>query len=46
LSGIKINNNYILRGRNVGQATTFSLGAFYAFYVKHNSKNSSLLNNQ
>ncbi|HLY71953.1 MAG TPA: hypothetical protein VKR53_19600 [Puia sp.] len=39
-------SDYVLSGRNVGQATDFSLGAFYAFYVKHNSKNSSLLNNQ
>lgn len=41
LNGVEISNgNQILRGRNVGQATTFSVGAFYAFYVKHNSKSS------
>jgi hypothetical protein len=30
--------DFVLAGRNVGQATTFSFGAYYAFYVKHNSK--------
>jgi len=30
--------DYVLTGRNEGQATTFSIGAFYAFYVKHHSK--------
>ncbi len=46
LGGVKVFGKNILMPRNVGQSTTLSLGAFYAFYVKHNSKNSSLLNNQ
>jgi hypothetical protein len=41
LNGIEVSSgNEILRGRNVGQATTFSVGAYYAFYVKHTSKSS------
>lgn len=32
--------DYVLTGRNVGQATDFSIGCFYAFYVKHTSKSS------
>lgn len=28
------NANYTVNGRNVGQATSFSFGAFYAFYFK------------
>jgi len=28
--------NYTVKGRNVGQATAFNIGAFYAFYVKNN----------
>jgi hypothetical protein len=32
--------DYVLHGRNVGQATDFSFGAYYAFYVKHKSKSS------
>jgi hypothetical protein len=28
------NVNYTLKGRNVGQATSFSAGIFYAFYMK------------
>jgi hypothetical protein len=46
LGGINFFGNHLLMPRNVGQATTLSFGAFYAFYVKHNPKNSSLLNNQ
>jgi hypothetical protein len=41
LNGISTGNgNHILGGRNVGQATTLSFGAYYAFYVKHNPKSS------
>jgi hypothetical protein len=36
----------VLAGRNVGQAAGLSFGAFYAFYVKHNPKTSSLVNNE
>ncbi len=32
--------DFVLAGRNVGQATTFNAGAFYAFYIRHNSKSS------
>jgi Putative MetA-pathway of phenol degradation len=28
--------NYTVTGRNVGQASAFNVGAFYAFYVKNN----------
>jgi hypothetical protein len=31
-------SNYVLTGRNVGQALDFSIGCFYAFYVKHASR--------
>lgn len=30
--------NYVLWGRNVGQASAFNAGAFYAFYFKTNNK--------
>jgi len=29
--------DYVVAGRNVGQALTFSIGFFYAFYVKHSA---------
>jgi hypothetical protein len=32
--------DYVLTGRNAGQASALSVGCFYAFYVKHNSKSS------
>ena len=32
--------DYVLTGRNVGQATNLNIGCFYAFYVKRNSKSS------
>lgn len=31
-------SNYVLFGRNVGQALDFSFGAYYALYVKHHTK--------
>jgi hypothetical protein len=37
--------DHVLSGRNVGQSSGYTMGAFYAFYVKHNSKTSSLINN-
>jgi hypothetical protein len=40
IGGIKVFGDHILTGRNVGQATTFSFGAYYAFYVNHGSKSS------
>jgi len=35
IGGINAFGNEILTGRNVGQATTLNIGAFYAFYLKH-----------
>lgn len=32
--------DYVLKGRNVGQATTFNVGAFYALYLSKKEKNS------
>jgi len=32
------NVNYTVDGRNVGQSTSFSVGVFYAFYMKGNHK--------
>jgi len=31
--------DYVIHGRNVGQATTLSIGAFYAFYTSQKEKN-------
>lgn len=36
--GLKLNGNYFLDSRNVGEATSFNGGIFYAFYTKKSSR--------
>jgi hypothetical protein len=35
---IVLGGDQVLTGRNVGQATDFNLGCYYAFYVKHHAQ--------
>ncbi len=37
-NGLRINDHYFLESRNVGKATTFSGGIFYAFYTQKTAR--------